>query len=468
MRDNKIVIFINISFNSFAMYTDAAFVKLNSLFETYCDKKDYLLWWRPHPRLENDLKNHNECLYQKYITLKKRYIDAGLGVFDIDELFANVLDISDIYYGDCGTVVQEFIKRGKRVIYPNYTGLFFPLGISKLGNYIYGTDHDTSAIVRYDIQMKNWEYVSMIDSTAGMKKAFHNSVVIDNNVYFIPYMADCLVKYDIFNKSISVIELNINSKKLGKKKTYFFGFYYYNDHLYLIPASYSDVLSVDLTTGEIIELFDLSDVTDQGQIITWLSWKEIESGVVAFVSMQRNQVLILDFNKNTKKIYDIGDSKYKYNAIRMKDNIIYLIVKNAPVILEWKYKEGIISEIRFDENTFGDYGISIFDDHATCIFNNKLFCLPAKSRAAYSIDLTSKLINQLEVLDKYMTDDLSESQFDTVTIGDDKIFIQNWQYKFLTFDLKTENVIEEAECKLSLMDTTRMEMDLIRNGRIKK
>lgn len=44
MRDNKTVIFINISFNSFAMYTDAVFAKLNSLFESYCDKKDYLLW----------------------------------------------------------------------------------------------------------------------------------------------------------------------------------------------------------------------------------------------------------------------------------------------------------------------------------------------------------------------------------------------------------------------------------------
>lgn len=465
MKDNRTVIFINISFNSFVVHADAVFAKLNCLFDSYCNNKDYLLWWRPHPKLENELKNHDECLYRKYINLKKRFIDADFGVFDTDELFENVVDLSDIYYGDCGTVVQEFINLGKSVIYPNYSGRFFPLGISKSENYIYGTDHDTSAIVRYDIQMKNWEYVSMIDVAAGMKKAFHKSVIIDNNVWFIPYMADSLVKYDIFNKSISVIELNTDSRKLGKKKTYFWGFFYYNDKLYLIPASYSNVLSVELSTGKITESFDLSDVTDQEQIITWLSWEKIEPGEVAFVSMQRNQVLFLDFKENIKKVYDIGNSKYKYNDIRMKDDVIYLIVKNAPVILEWKYKEDIVSEIKFDENSFGDYGKSIFDDYATCIFNNKLYCLPAKSRAAYSVDLSSKLIKRIEVLDKYMTDDVSESQFDTVTIGDGKIFIQNWQYKFLTFDLKTENVTDEAECKLSLTDSARIEMDLIRNAR---
>lgn len=457
------MLFINISFNAFCQYSEQAFFKLRFLFESIKDEEMYLLWWRPHPKLEVDLQNFDERLFDRYVELKQEYIRGEYGVFEQVESFDYVMQIADIYYGDGGTVVQEFTKLGKRVIYPNYTGVFFPIGICKQANHIYGTDHDSSSIVRYDIQNGEWEYVTLIERAYGVQKAFHKSVAIGDDIWFIPFMTDYLVKYNVRNKSISVIDLNINPKKLGERRTRFWAFYYYNDVLYLIPASYSSVLAVEMTANRVVEVFDLSEAICQNQIITWLSWKELDPGVLALVSMHNNQVLILDFNNFTTKLLNVGNKKYKFNDISKKGDSVYIVVKNKPVILEWNYKEGVVSEIQFDESRFGEYGITVFDDYATYIFNDKLYCFPAMSLLAYSINLITKEIEHLAIFDRYLKDDIVGSQFDTVTIADGKMYVQSWQYKFLTFDFETEKVIRESECKLPLSDVTRLEIDLIKH-----
>ena len=106
MQENRKVIFINISFNSYVVHTEAVFTKLNCLFNSYCDSIDYLLWWRPHPTLENNLQNYDRNLFQRYLALKAKFINSSWGVYDIDIPFETALDLSDIYFGDCGTVAQ--------------------------------------------------------------------------------------------------------------------------------------------------------------------------------------------------------------------------------------------------------------------------------------------------------------------------------------------------------------------------
>lgn len=465
MQENRKVIFINISFNSYVVHTEAVFTKLNCLFNSYCDSIDYLLWWRPHPTLENNLQNYDRNLFQRYLALKAKFINSSWGVYDIDIPFETALDLSDIYFGDCGTVAQKFMDNGKKVIYPNYTGIFFPIGICKFKDYIYGTDHDTSAIVRYDIKKNLWEYVMPIRQTYGMQKAFHNSVTIGDRIIYIPYKAECLVIFDAITEVIKVIDLKIKKEKVGKEKTMFWGFYYYKNMLYLIPAGYAMILAVNMSTYKVVEQFDISDITDQSQIITWLSWVEIEPGVLALASMQKNQVLIIDFNLKRKQLYTVGREEFKYSEIRRWGDDLYLVVKNVPAILKWKYKEDTLEEILFDQNQFGKYGKSIFDDYANTIYNGKLVCIPAKSENAYIVNLSSKDIRKVSSLNKYIDDDISISQFDTVVVSENEIYMQNKQYKFLIFDIETESVVEEAECRLPLVEIMQMEIDLIRSER---
>ena len=79
--------------------------------------------------------------------------------------------------------------------------------------------------------------------------------------------------------------------------------------------------------------------------------------------------------------------------------------------------------------------------------------------------MSSKDIRKVSSLNKYIDDDISISQFDTVVVSENEIYMQNKQYKFLIFDIETESVVEEAECRLPLVEIMQMEIDLIRSER---
>ena len=289
----------------------------------------------------------------------------------------------------------------------------------------------------------------------------YKSVVIDDRIIFIPYKADCLAILNMKENKVDVIELKLDKSKHGKYETNFWGFYHYKNILYILPASYSEVLAINLENYKVEPIIDLCGYVDTNQIITWLSWEEIMPGVVMLVSMIENAALILDFNKRTKLYFKIGKATYKYTEIRKNRDAMYFIVKNEPIILEWRYKDDCISEIEFDDD-FGEHGKSIFDDYANCIYQDILYLFPAKSRAAYSIDLKTKEVCRLTKLDAYLNDEISLSQFDTVVVADGRVYLQSSLNHFLTFDLSRECVVADSECKLSIEDITRMELDLIK------
>lgn len=462
MLEKKKVIFINISFNSLVQYRSIALEKIKYLGEQFKNDEDYLLWWRPHPCLSVELKAYDEELFSEYRKLVAEYVSNKWGVFDETNSIEKAYGVSDIYYGDPGTVMNEFQNRGKPIFPPVYYKFFFPIGICREKDWIYGTDHDTGAIVRYDIEAKSWEYVRQCFEKDEIKKAFHKSCVWKEKLYLIPYMADFLVEYDLRTAKIRKINLNLCENKKGKNKTNFWGYYFYNDELFLLPASYSEILSVNTKNYKVSTFLSVEKLLNQDEPITFLSWEEVKKGQIVLSSMNRNEVVFFDLDTKEKKIFSVGNKNYKYTDIRKYGNWFLLLVKNEPAIVKWNIETGETKIFEFDKKTFGEYGKSIFDDYASCIYKNKLFCFPAKSRAAYSFDIEKEQLEKLYDLDKYITSDISVSQFDTVTVKNGKVFFQTQELKFLEFDLNLERTISEGVCKLSNKEINKMELERIK------
>ena len=462
MQDGKVVIFVNISTNSFIQYTEKAFNRLKILFETFSDETNFLLWWRPHPNLKNELRVSGGDLLYRYELVEREYLSKKIGILDRAETIDHAYEVSDIYYGDCGTVIEEFKKRGKRTICVNYTGYFFPIGICKMGDNLYGTTHDEGTIVKLDLASGIWKYIKTINGCEGLEKAFHKTVVVNNKVYFIPYKACKLVCLDPKTLETDYLDLGLKAEYMSRSDINFFGFFVFSEMLYLIPVGYRKMLRVNLKTNEVDEYMDFSELNDKDGKIKWLSWKKISDYEVAIVSCTSNELLIINVKDNKKYIKRIGNGDVIYNAIRKKENEIFLIGKN-------KLDLCVLNLDTFDEkhltvfpSGIEKYGVSIFDDHATVIYGDRIYCFPANSNKAIVIDVRNYSIRGIDSIDKYINlSNKSSSQFDTTTSEGKFIFLQHQSLRFITFDMEQECVVAESKCMLSEEEFINMEIDLL-------
>ena len=75
--------------------------------------------WRPHPLIESTMRSMRPEVFQKYMTLKQRYIAKGWGIYDETADVDRAVVLSDAYYGDSSSVVQLYKQTGKPIMIQN-------------------------------------------------------------------------------------------------------------------------------------------------------------------------------------------------------------------------------------------------------------------------------------------------------------------------------------------------------------
>lgn len=461
MIEGKNVVFVNISAYSFITHKDYIFEKLEKFFYFIHKETKLISWFRPHPNLKEELKQYSD-VYDRYIAFEEKYIALGWGEFDERQSIDYAYSVADIYYGDYGTVMKHCEEMGLQIIVPNYYGLFFPIGICKSDGYIYGTHHDNSAIMRFNISEGIWEYAAPNPGFEKLEKAFHKSFSDDHKIYFIPYKAGEIVEYDTKDGIISKIELKLKKEYISASGIHFFGYFRNQHYLYIIPVGYKKMLKINVNTKEVMEACDFDEITNTKERIKWLSWVKLDSDVVAIASCNSNEVMFYDMSKDEYEIKYIGGKDVFHNSIRKYKEEIILVGKNKAELKILNYQGDYIKTIPLEGERLSVYGISIFDDHATIIYKDKLFCFPANSKKAIIIDLPNYEVRPNFAINKYINEnDERTSQFDTVTSEGRYVYIQHQSMKFLVFDMEDEKVVLEAECRMSAEDTSKMERDII-------
>ncbi|SFL40670.1 hypothetical protein SAMN05216390_12522 [Lachnospiraceae bacterium KH1T2] len=116
----KKVVLYNIGVTSAIEHGEKLLDKLERSFEIFKAHKDSVtLLWRPHPLIETTFKNLGEGLYERYISIKEKYIEEGFGIFDDSADLDRAVILSDAYYGDQSSLVQLFLKADKCVMIEN-------------------------------------------------------------------------------------------------------------------------------------------------------------------------------------------------------------------------------------------------------------------------------------------------------------------------------------------------------------
>lgn len=463
MINNKPVVFYNVSYESITQYGEWMIKKMLWFFSLNCS--EYIILWRPHPTLKERLfllTDHS--LYDKYSDLEKQFKNNKMGIFDNNKDIEWSINVADIYYGDPGTVYNEFKIRNKKAILQNNTGLFFPMGINLYNEKdIYGIDYGLSTIVKYNIENNAWSFCREIPQKSLNEKTYHQCIQYKNKMIFSPFWTDELMVYDTMSEEIFFYKLPLKDCLKSKQKSNFFQLLINDDILYLMPAGYRAIMTFDLISNTFKEFINLSNYIGDNEFLSFSYCTKVDDKLFAVASISSNEVLIANYKTGEFTITSIGEKEYRFSNIVCYEGCIWLTVKLHKVIIKWKYETNEVTILNNFPDDFEGFGGNLFNDSATLIYKDKLYCIPAKSNMGIIVDTkTSEMINN-EKISKYTNiPNKRISVFDTHCHNEHTFFLQQQEFKFLIYDVKDDS-ITESRCWMDKNECFLEEMAVIKD-----
>lgn len=115
----KKVILYNTSLNAILQENEKYLAKLRSVLCFFQNRKDVVLWWRPHPLQAATYRSMRPQLLKEYKRIIEEYQCDKYGIYDDTPDLHRAIVMSDAYYGDPSSVVALYGLTGKPIMYQN-------------------------------------------------------------------------------------------------------------------------------------------------------------------------------------------------------------------------------------------------------------------------------------------------------------------------------------------------------------
>jgi len=119
IKGRKVILYLT-SFRAQVFNADKMIPKMKYVFNMFKQRKDIVLWWRPHPLLKQSLKSKRPDLEKDYLKLEKEYIKEGYGIYDDTGELERAICYSDAYYGDPSSVLTLYKHTQKPIMIENF------------------------------------------------------------------------------------------------------------------------------------------------------------------------------------------------------------------------------------------------------------------------------------------------------------------------------------------------------------
>ena len=117
--EKKKIILFNTHMFTWLNGEEKYFKKIRSVFETFKNRNDVVLWWRPHPNTELNFRTLRPDLLNEYQKTVESYRNEGWGIYDDTPDMNRAIAISDAYYGDWSSLVALYKCTGKPIMIQN-------------------------------------------------------------------------------------------------------------------------------------------------------------------------------------------------------------------------------------------------------------------------------------------------------------------------------------------------------------
>lgn len=263
MKGKKIY-FYNTSLGGMLADTEAFFKKMNYVFNSFKDRKDVCLLWRPHPLMLTTLESTRPDAAPFYERLRDYFIGHDIGIYDDTPMIETAIAWSDVYIGDTGTSVTSLFGIAGKPIFaldnqihglpgPNdWMGKAFPRFADDAGDWIITWNNCLFHSPKHDY---HYEFYCRLDED-------------NDGVYYtrVIQSGDRIYVCPINVQNVLVIKDRQIIKKITLRDEecqdwLFSTAYMIDDVIFLIPARYPSVVCIDTRDDSVIYLAELAKFT---------------------------------------------------------------------------------------------------------------------------------------------------------------------------------------------------------------
>lgn len=417
IKGKKAVLY-NTTISAILDNADKFIEKLRYVFSIFKERKDVVLWWRPHPLLKATIESMLPQLLQEYERIVQEYKKSGWGIYDDSADLNRSIAWTDAYYGDMSSVVWLYKATGKPILLQSLKqdeGLYFDY-MEPDGNDLWFIPLNYNGLFKMSLNDGKIDFVGYFPNEKPFTGFRYRTLKrIDDKIIIIPWFGDSIIKYDINTNSfkkqpIKVFE-NHNINGQWKYNNFLIGMAKYNKYIFMFGFQ-PVIVRYDIETNELMYFGDWSKDIDLDYANTnGLMWREhcVKDKLLFINILRTNKILVFNMETCTYKFTAVGSEEDKYSQINFDGEYFWLTHSNKVSLTRWNLKtdEFLVYNIDGEKGQEKD---SVLALRGTIIVDENLYILPGMKKAMIKINTKSGNINILNT-DLFSIEDIQKSVF---------------------------------------------------------
>jgi len=358
-KNHKKVIFYNSSIGAI-LQGDAQYLKkLRHVHETFRNRNDVVLWWRPHPLNQTTYQSMRPQLLGEYEQIISEYKQGAWGIYDDSPDLHRAITWTDAYYGDVSSLMPMFVLMGKPLmsgdVNSTSSGLnLYPGYFSVSGNNIWISALGINSFFRMNKSNGGLELLGSFSEKGTPQNVVQYGGIVEfkDRLYFTPMQAKEILAYSIPDDTFEKISYkfdDVDSKNDTKEIIWaFHDSIAFGSYIFFSPYQYPALMRLNTETNEVTYYSDWVDsvkVSTSKDVL--LSRPQIVGKVLWYAACQSNAIVAFDTETCTSTVYKVGNKEYRYSGICFDGENFWLSPRVGTVpLVKWNPQKGIIKEFR--------------------------------------------------------------------------------------------------------------------------
>ena len=466
----KKIILYNTSLSAQIQNQEYVISKLTDVLNFFRRRRDFVLWWRPHPLMEATFEAITPDVTEAYREIRDQYCREGWGIYDDTQELNRAILWSNAYYGDESSVLSLYRETCKPFLIQNLdenkNKINFSGIVSAKGKY-YIIPNGSSLLCTLNID------TGVIRVEKNLKKVIKECGANDfcsldgygNHLIIKPGWGEILVDYNIENEKIEYIKLDM----------YLSGVLYkfnwsgmYKNKVVLFSWSGTHVVLYDLTTHKLKHLKDVHNALEEAginqrnnQCMCILNKGFIANHILYIRVDKTRQIVAVDLeSEKVSSIFTVG--KKELVDICGNEHFIWALAIEEKYLLEYEISTAKITH--YDVPQLKDFTRTIWYKIIKCDDNILMFGTLQYKQCVFCIKfdiLAHKIEKMIEI------QSICEI-YDIMFLGNMRLMISGRNREnsiFATIDIKTLKVrvkeLKPLEIRAEYMNNI---MDVWENG----
>jgi len=456
---------------------EAYFKKLRSVFDTFKNRNDVVLWWRPHPNTEANFRVKLPELIGEYKAAIDVYKSEGWGIFDDTPDLHRAIAWSDAYYGDWSSLVTLCQAAGKPVtiqdieITPESDEIVLQFeNLFDDGEQFWFTEYRFNALFRMDKNTWEAEYMGSFPDEDIVETRLYTSITKCNDkLYFAPLSANEIAEYDIKTSEFKMISFTQSTKtphslyekaKLNKIVTL-------GNYVVFLPYLYPGIIFYDTETQFLSYHDDWVDEVEKSRTVEnagYFTDYILDNSRLILPCFCADAVVIFSTAAKTSEVWlsPSSDHKFKYCSIYSDGDNFYLVSADGTIVKREMISEGeTIAKVDLPKIDF-DIESDLIAFYPTQYKDGYLWLFPYMRNEAWRLDIAS---GETTIVDAFNNERKYAGHirsFIGVEIIDGQIYAMTGRSKrLIEYDPKT-NREKAKQITLSSSDSVRVKEQLAR------